>query len=667
MISRGNCSLPYSTLLANCNQVLLCFNSEEGQNTWTSSKNMDEESEIFLRYIFTADQVPHIRNELTIQPEAAKASGAHVVKYSEPVLRAETAKALDPEVPKPVDTISLTQHHCTETDKIMSRLQEFIQSKDYSQFAELIESSILINILDIGGQPGFLEMIPALIGGPAIYLIFLNLTLPLNQPYKIPFSRDDSVISPFDSMHTVESTISQILSAISNTSKMTSDMIPTKFDKFRNTKPVASIVGTHLDKVKGPEAISQLEKKHAEIKEVTDKFHQVVVNPAKNESFLAVDNFAGTEESDLNSLRAHVTNLIHGRLDSPIPIRPAWFFLSIILRKEFQLVSFTQCLDISRRLNIQEEELKDALWYLHHIIGSLIYYPNIEDEDKWFEMNIICSPQVIFDSISQVIIATLQMFHSSFPVRECYRKDWIEKGLFSLEAIADASKRAHIENQIPAEKLVKLLKHINLLSEIRVHKPQPGTPSILLFMPAILDRVPIEEIAKPPTPDSNHPEAVFLRFICGYVPTGVFCGLVTRIVSWGPAKILGEKWELKSDQVKQNILSFYIGGLHNVTLILHDTCYEIRVERKSVSITLNDLCSQVLTSILYILKEEYECLEPIIAFQCSCDNHMTGKPKASHLCDFYKVAICKNGGERHEVQLKDSQKVWIGEVHSTVC
>ena len=68
---------------------------------------------------------------------------------------------------------------------------------------------------------------------------------------------------------------------------------------------------------------------------------------------------------------------------------------------------------------MDHEETKTALWYLHNIVGAIMYYPEIEDEDGWFKMHIICSPQVIFDSISQVIVRSLQMLHSNSRVPAC--------------------------------------------------------------------------------------------------------------------------------------------------------------------------------------------------------------------------------------------------------
>ncbi len=309
---------------------------------------------------------------------------------------------------------------------------------------------------------------------------------------------------------------------------------------------------------------------------------------------------------------------------------------------------------------MDEEEVKLALDYLHHVVGALMYYPEIVDKESWFKGNVFCSPQVVFDNIGQIIVVSLRVLHSKSPVRECFRKDWIEKGLFSIEAINEILSKSDSQGIIPCDKLIQLLEHVNLISKIYIENPLPGSPSVLLFMPAMLDCV---EIKKAPQPNENNPSPILIRFEFGYVPTGVFCGLITKIATEGKTKILGESWKLKNDEVKRNRVSFLLGGLHVITLISHSTCYEIRIERKGTSIYLTRLCSQVLASVVFILKELYKRLDPIIAFQCPCDKILPGAT-LNHICTVGEVTICtsEEQGGRCEIELQKEQKVWIGKV-----
>ena len=140
-------------------------------------------------------------------------------------------------------------------DDFLHQLKTSIKSGDYSAFLRLVEESTLLNINDIGGQPGFLEMLPALSKGPALYLLFFDLCKALNRLYKIPFSRDNTAITPYDS---VEGILSQLLSAIASV-HCTSEPTPSgieratqfkeKFEKFQSVTPVTTVIGTHKDQL----------------------------------------------------------------------------------------------------------------------------------------------------------------------------------------------------------------------------------------------------------------------------------------------------------------------------------------------------------------------------------------------------------------------------------
>ena len=101
-------------------------------------------------------------------------------------------------------------------------------------------------------------MLPDLSTGPAMYLAFLGLSKELDKPCKIPFCRDDTIITPYDAIHTVEATIWQILSATASIHCLSNEAPvhthAAKFsEQFLKISPVATLIGTHKDKLDHPE------------------------------------------------------------------------------------------------------------------------------------------------------------------------------------------------------------------------------------------------------------------------------------------------------------------------------------------------------------------------------------------------------------------------------
>ena len=665
IFSEGDKAIPQSTFLANCFQVF-AFVSSDGTE-WISSNDFNHETTLLFRYLCGCklEEVPLEQSGKKPSRVKSIARLDHSIPKRMQVSKSgsqentSTTAARSEEITEESVTFD-TLNQRTRINSFISRLQKVIMSEEHSALLNLLGSTLL-NIHDIGGQPGFLEMLPALNTGPAMYLVFFDLSKELDKPYKIPFNREDTVITPYDALHTVEATISQILSSITSVhciSRESSQLniskaveFTEKFHHFQKVQPVAALIGTHRDQLKeNPER--RLGNINKALSKITTRY--------------AVDNFSGVDKNDVGPIRNFMSTIFQTDFkDATLPISPKWLWLSLILRREYKIVSMVECVEIAKLLGMEREELDFALWYLHFCTGSLMYYPDIPDE--WFKNHIICSPQVVFDSISQLIVASLRTLHTEGPFNEYERKEMIEMGQFSLKSVEKYCSRYQVKMKlekielIPPKHLVQLLNHINLLSPI-IHKQSDGSERTTYLMPAVLECASLEELTTPPPPDDNNPEPLHITFSCGYVPTGTFCGLITQLVSHGPHGILGLTWDLVEHGVKRNLVQFHVDYSNKVTLMCHDRCYELRVERNNPDITLHDLCTHVLSVVLYYLKNLYKNLITEIAFRCSCTKHSACRG-VDNLCTLISSkSSTKFYCERYPVTLNAAQKVWIGKV-----
>ena len=639
---------PDSTLLANCNQVLASINKDE----WLFSKNIEEEAQLVFGLI------------------------KQVVKFD------DTQEDSPDTVNTQLFSDKLTQASIQETSQldskvvaVINRLKALVSSGDYTKFQKLLGSTLL-NIYDIGGQPGFLEMLPALIRGPAMYLLCFKMSHDLHKPFPIRFSRHKmhAEITPYSSEHSVVATISQIISSIASiqcaSAPFESRTLRERFEKLLQICPAAAFIGTFKDEV-----VQDYEEKIKTISQALDSLIRVfqktnITIIGCKDNFFPLDNKNGTDSEDMVPLRSSLTRLFRTHFKhASLPIHPSWLLFGIVLRNEYSIAKMSDCIKIGEALHMEKDEVKACLWYLHYCVGTLLYYPDLEDD--WFKNNVICSPQVVFDSISQLVLASLRILHSNEPLDLLAKIDWIEKGQFSVKLIETFCSEAVEEDLrnlklIPIEKLIKLLEHVKLLSPI-YHPSEVGSlrqDQVMYFMPAILECIPQDKLPISPKPDANNPEPLFITFKCGYVPTGVFCRLIACLVSSGPKKILGLIWELKQKDtlVKRNCISFLVENSNIVTLLCHEKYYEIRVVRELQESSLHDLCTYVLSAILYTLKCLYPRIAPIIAFKCPCPDHRdhdVGKLcsiKNDFWCQFTCEEKCK------QVTLRRYQEIWIGKV-----
>ena len=740
-----------STHLADFSQVLAVVDPGKAKLTFTVSVNPTEETRALFAYVYSSmATIPDHTSPAIASVPASDQHSSDANNRPDP-----TSPTTSTDVPGATTTVA-THQPLLEANKselvvttfdvsqVIVRLRYTVGSGEYT---EQLVDKILLNLVDIGGQPGFLEMLPFLSRGPGMFLAFFRLDKDLDEPCEVAYEREGNNITPYPAVYTVRETLSQILSAISHHVTLDTALdreLLSKLGDLACVKPVATLVGTFKDKLEtkvktgalreklstefpkasgsekeevikhlasslaaqsgdqptakvdtdmlskvsewlASESFKQqvkdrldqeLKKKNEAISTITCHFKDLLFCPVDGQHFIALDNFSGTE-ADIDPLREHLRMMFNIFFkDVQLRIRPPHLLLGVVLRKEYDIVSIDVCIHIGRALGMGEEEVKFSVWYLDRWVGALIYQPEIEDEDGWFKKNIICSPQVVFDSISSLIVEPLLEIHCpeerfrerGFTAAE--KRNWTAKGQFSLDTIKrclseEFKNKLEQGKLIPVEMLVKFLEHSNLLSLITTKKEQGGreTEEVMCFVPAILDCVPPKELTKCPPPDPDTPSPIKITFKAGYVPTGMFCAIISRLVSRGSTQdgILGIAWELVESGVKRNLVSFRVDGKeHSVTLIAHVNCYEVRVIRQDRDISLHDLCSYVLSTVLCVMKEINDNICPIIAFDCKC-----GRQQSSHryhLCQLSSgMSTCFKCNHR-QVALTTDQESWFAKV-----
>ena len=795
-----------STLLAECNQVLAV--SSDSKLIVKASTDIDNEAQLIFDYLIDFQQV--LNAAISKVVESADPT-------NDPIIDSKTKE--DSQVPQEgASRPAKLKAPETKIDKIIENLRDIVKRGNYK---EQLVGTVLLNIIDIGGQPGFMEMLPLLSKGPGMFLAFFPLDKDLDELYEVSYKRDQDKITPYQAKYTIRETLSQILSAISH---VDSDLHSEIADKVhsRDLQAVVSLVGTYQDKLeiqakaevvqaklKGdypgldentlgaaiqlilevqqeveseqkvediffeleaevgkqleldsfskdlvehveqiakakattekqqkpttpqedtelqvevlektlppeiknklkqstPKAVqlllqlkqcnetlskiasavvhqlstastiqadtekclqSKLQEKHEALSTITSHFGDIINHP-DDSHFFSVDNFSGTD-ADIDPIREHLQTVFDSFFKAAeLQIRPVQLLFGVILRKEFEIATMDECIQIGKALKMDEEEVKFTIWYLHQCVGALLYYPDIHDKESYFKNRVICSPNVVFNSIRLLIVESLLSLHSSdrkyrFTADEI--NNWQKFGHFSITTIkrcCSKSNKAKVREGelIPVDKLVKLLEHVSLLAPIVGKGRQP-----VYFMPAILKCASKEELSNAPAIDSNTPSPIKITFESGYVPIGVFCAMISKLVSEVQKGILGLKWNLRESRVMRNLVSFEVGSAkHYITLVAHADCYEIRLTRRE-DCDMHDLCSYVLTTVLYnVMSGISKKIRPIVAFDCQCPKHQN--VEETSLCKLMEGRSpffqCEDG----RVILPPHQECWFGKVYNT--
>ena len=434
-------------------------------------------------------------------------------------------------------------------------------------------AQVILNIADIGGQPAFLEMLPSLTTGPALYLIFINLTKGLqeNLPvlYKDPVDEKAEVCHNYK--YTSEEVIFTALSSIAcfgHSDKEVEKYVQKDSTDCTRLSSLVLLMGTFIDTVYSDESgwkkTEAMDKQLRQHLQDTDFFKGGLVeycDSDKDEVLFKVNN-KSSGKKEVDKYRQLLEQLITNKFKKfNIPAR--WLMFSICLKllatqEGKHTVSFSDCVLIGDHFGMNADVVRVALKFLHKYIGLVMFYP----ENESLQNLVICDPQVIFTSISELIFNVYTSKKRNMSAYKCQR--FKKFGLFSPKDVKSDRK-----DLISIDNLVELLVHLNIAAQI----PGEGTPEY--FLPAVLTSADSKELEYK---GKHLPEPLCIFFETGYLPLGLTCALIAELITMGKLDIL---LTVNQETMYKNKVTFSFKGKYNVQLISWPKYCEIRVTRAS--------------------------------------------------------------------------------------
>ena len=572
-----------------------------------------------------------------------------------------------------------------EIQAALEKLTSILQSDSPLELQQLLEELTMINMVDVGGQPALMEMLPSLTIGPALYFLFFRLDQELGKSYQVRYHAIDKETEvSLETSYCIEDILYQALSSIASFG-------------CHSKKDLSSgvlLFATYKDKVDGnriSQMASTLEEKLLKTKLYKEG---LLLKTSKGELFFSLDNMNG-DESEMSVIRSDVEEIVKKHF-SATPIPAAWLMFRVVLhllRKP--VLSLAQCRAIARRLSMPTS-VEEALWFFHHNIGNLMYYSDIRS----MEDVVICDPQVIFDSVSELIIDRFRHSNRSLSSHEV--DDFHRKGQFSLAQIDDKTEHRR-SGHLELSQLIDVLKDLNIIAEIKEDKEsedletqsadhfqtQATNPSQPLapdqsqpkfIMPAVLKYASEEELKAPAiTNPDNQSVAIMIHFESGFVPFGVFCATTAHIIA--RLDTLSPKWRLCDDQVMRNKVKFRIDGAFFATVVSHDQYLAIHVSReyararkkKSLPFVCSTVRRIVVSSIQTIISKMkfkpyvkmgtsfFSSGQPFdIAFTCCLEeSHSDHLMKVVENSPSERFAECLKEGV--EIDLEEKHMIWFDE------
>ena len=529
--------------------------------------------------------------------------------------------------------------------------KEALKSEKWGEVEAFLKDSLTIYFTDTGGQPEFQEVLPALISGPALFFLVFKLIDDLNQRYQVQFVSSSKTSKPYVSSFTVKETLLQSLASIASTCSYVSYTSK----KMIAIKPQVVLVATHEDQASEAQ-IRAIQQELKETLEKTEYYRQnILVFASEDEPVFTVNNISsdGQDTCKIRSIVERIAKHPSFHIEVPLP----WLVSSLAFRLlQVPVISYEQCTSIASECGIDtSDELKEALWFLHHKVGFIRYFESVPE----LRDVVILDPQLLFDRITELISSTFTFDQVGPHDARKFR----ETGIFPLCTIEDIT--AQSSEHLSSAKLVKLLEHLHIIAPILGKSGEVEK----YFMPCVLSHAAPTSVGE--TTSSKVPP-LFITFRCGYCPKGVFSALIVHLMSKhnnGGAKIT---WRLNEAEVSRDRVMFKVGQeLHVVSITTYATHLELLIQSKAqasanlLQTSPHDVCN----SIRQCIDEGIVAVSQTLHYSCDsafyysfyCTHPSCTKPH-DHLAVCYAndpVAMeCSENGE--PCDLPDNCRVWFG-------
>ena len=578
-------------------------------------------------------------------------------------------------------------------DKVMAEFESIQTACKLTHSATKFR--MLFNVADIGGQPAFLEMLPSLTIGPALYLVFMKLLQGLTTRYPVVFKCKEGRGSKLckNYTYTSEEVIFTALSSIACFGH-SDDEVEKYVSNTGNTSQTSSLallVGTFRDEIKDEGVLAAIDNQLEQQIEETEFYSNGLIY---SKTFLHVNNYSA-EKSELEYHRKLLEEILKKRFHKyEIPTR--WLVLSICLKllsrtEKRHEVSFEDCAKLGGRLGMKREMVKVALQFLHKYIGLIMYFPT----NKCLKNVVICDPQVVFSSISELIFEVYDP--RKMYITEAQHDHFVRTGCFSPQDIKLTSVDQFEQNLLSIETLVDLLVHLNIIAEVPSNldvtqsADSTGVNSSstkqkrYFFLPAVLQTAELSLLTREES-EEQLPEPLCLWFPAGYLPLGFVCALCANLIAESKFKLIPF---IDNDQqvTYKNKMKFRFLGKFDIIMVSGPKYCEFHVSRWSGSTSYwdSECCPRIKAVIceaadrvIQSLKHGslYKPLKDLtydLAFKCPM--HQTPEvgrqPLAKFVYDDSRTAV--NYSHPKEIQcvfptcatttdLSPSMKIWFGEV-----
>ena len=517
----------------------------------------------------------------------------------------------------------------------------------------------IITLLDTGGQPEYIHLLPTINIYPTVTFVVHDLSKSLSDQVLVEYSQHGKhEFKPYPLNYSNLDMIKLLMSAANDSVEKPITSIPKLVTTpGSNSKSYICLVGTHADKVT-KQKVEEVESELSTLVNITQCKTAIWQNE-KGKVLFSVNNTTAGQKDDEDPvaklIRMKIETLTEKKEIYNLPV--TWMLLQLEIQqfcseRKKAYISLQDCIALSRQTGLisKEKEIKSVLLY-HHLLGVLIYF----DEVPGLCDYVIVDHQWWFDKLSNIISIT---FHQASLDHQAIRKLKYQ-GLLSKELLQ------HVEwkDDIKEEFFLSLLVHMRIIAPIFAQNCKTEEYFIPYVLPtydlqsssAILDRY-----------GHIQGEPLLVQFHSGFLPRGLFCCLIVELLQRSP-----KCWEprITCEEIHHtfnNLITFILPNTYSLSLLDRVSYLELQIRHLDevdwpipIHVEVYNYLVYALTEVCIHLNFDYEQLH--YGFMCKCDkkpDHHIAIVSVLTMSSEVPYARCIVDNA-HQFKMDPSQLIWF--------
>ena len=416
-------------------------------------------------------------------------------------------------------------------------------------------------MLDSGGQPELLEMMPVFLRGASKFVYVMKLHDSLDERATIRYFKDGKLVWEYPAYLTNEGTLRLCVRTMRSLNNKNPDIPPAKM----------MFLATHRDKVAEEQLPVVLDTLHKRLREILlPQFReQLIYCDTEKDDFIFTLNAAKPEKEDrecAESIRKCLSKVGGGEREVKVPLRwHALYHKLLEVANELgkKVLPRELCQRVAESMEINDESCGEALDFFYGL-NMLFYFPNILPQLVFME------PQMLLDKVSELVEETYSMRQGKKgQAVDGEKLRFRDYGEVTEEFLGEFESHYEPPLFTPKE-LVTLLKGLLVFAEMSED---------VYFMPCLLQVVAWEVVEKHRV---SREKALALHFPDSGPLMGMFCSTVAYLLSPGnrhpcPWRVVQSETGAP-DCLHRNVIEFTVSDYAgSVSLIDHFTHFELHL------------------------------------------------------------------------------------------